>query len=224
MLGVQDEYQPYPSKKVLPQWYKDMDSYIHGKKEILIDAQPSQTIKRCMPVFDALTFGYIIPTYTDVYVRIENGGPYFSWSSIKAIDFHAPQQLTTYPRSEEQKKQAAPKWINPWSIKVPRGYSVLFLPPIHQDNSVFEILEGVVDCDTYTNQVNFPFLMKDPNFEGLIPAGTPLVQVIPFKREKWQMEKGGLLERQEAENAYHKLKVKFFDSYRNTFRSNKDFD
>ena len=43
-----------------------------------------------------------------------------------------------------------PKWINPWAIKTPAGYSVYFKPPAHNPNQWFEILEGVVDTDTYS--------------------------------------------------------------------------
>jgi hypothetical protein len=40
----------------------------------------------------------------------------------------------------------------------------------------------MVDCDGYFEYVNFPFFFHAPNFNGIIPAGTPLVQVIPIKR------------------------------------------
>ena len=45
---------------------------------------------------------------------------------------------------------------------------------------------GIVDFDSYSNvQVgSLPFyLYKD--FEGLIPKGTPMFQIIPIKREDW---------------------------------------
>ena len=32
-----------------------------------------------------------------------------------------------------------------------------------------------------------PFFLKK-GFEGIVPAGTPYVQIIPFKREDWEME------------------------------------
>jgi hypothetical protein len=35
--------------------------------------------------------------------------------------------------------------------------------------------------------VNLPFLLKD-NFEGLIPKGTPIAQIIPIKRDNWNSE------------------------------------
>ena len=49
--------------------------------------------------------------------------------------------------------------------------------------SVFTIMDGIVDTDSYNALVNFPFFLNDWSYEGLIPAGTPMAQVIPFKRE-----------------------------------------
>ena len=43
----------------------------------------------------------------------------------------------------------------------------------------------MVDTDKYPIPVHFPFLLKK-NFEGLIKQGTPIIQVIPFKRESWK--------------------------------------
>jgi hypothetical protein len=219
-VGIDKAFTPKPASEFIPDWYKKMESYIAGKKEIFAEGTPSQTIKRCMPVFDSLTAGYIITTFTDIYVRQENDAPYFSWPSLPSIGFHAVAQLDQYPNRGEF---PAPKWINPWAIKVPKGYSVLFTVPMHQPNEFFKVLPGIVDCDEYVAPVNFPFLLNDERFEGLIPAGTPIVQVIPFKREKWKMNTGGNLEIQEINTVSAKLKTKFFDSYKTFFRNEKEY-
>ena len=53
-----------------------------------------------------------------------------------------------------------PKWVNPYVIKTPPGYSVLITQPFHRE-SVFTILPGIVDTDKYKSQVHFPFVLKD---------------------------------------------------------------
>jgi hypothetical protein len=219
-VGVQEEYRPKPATMFIPDWYKRMDSYITGKKEVLPNAGQVQTIKKCMPVFDAITAGYIIPTFTDVYVRVEGEMPYFSWSSNDAVSFHHEKQIKEHPKKNGF---PAPKWRNPWAIKLPKGYSALFLPPMHNPNGIFEILPGVVDCDTYNPPVNFPFVMNDINFEGLIPAGTPMAQIIPFKRESWEMSLGSQEEFIEQQMQTIKLRTKFFDAYKNMFRTVKEY-
>jgi hypothetical protein len=111
-----------------------------------------------------------------------------------------------------------PKFINFWAIETPKGYSCLFVQPFHRD-SAFTILPGVVDTDKYVQPVNFPFVLNDIKWEGLIPAGTPIAQVIPFKREDWNMEIGTISNIEKSNQVHNLLKTKFFDSYKNQFRS-----
>ena len=59
----------------------------------------------------------------------------------------------------------------------------------HDDR--FSIIPGIVDTDTYNIEINFPFVVngdKYPSLRSLIKRGTPIVQVIPFKREQWRMK------------------------------------
>jgi hypothetical protein len=76
--GVLDIEKPKPASDFIPDWYKTMESYIGGKK-VPINAGSTATIKRCMPVFDAITAGYIITLPADVYVSIKEGQQYFEW-------------------------------------------------------------------------------------------------------------------------------------------------
>ena len=110
--------------------------------------------------------------------------------------------------------------MNPWAIKTPKGYSTLFTQPMHRE-SVFTILPGVVDTDTYTAPVNFPMVINDPNFEGLIPKGSPIVQVIPFKRDKWESTFSKDVESVNKVSAY--LNSQFFDRYKRMFWSRKEY-
>jgi hypothetical protein len=214
-----DIEQPQPASKFIPDWYKNMESYMGGKKKPIGDGKTSTTIKRCMPVFDAITAGYIITSPADVYVSIKEKQQYFEWSTLGLITFHPIEQAPEHPA---RKPHAYPKWNNPWAIKTPKGYSTLFTQPMHRE-SVFTILPGIVDTDTYSAPVNFPMVINDPNFEGLIPQGTPIAQVIPFKREDWQMDIGSEKELKEQLSITQKLQTKFFDRYKQMFWSRKEY-
>jgi hypothetical protein len=222
---VSDEFAPVSASKCVPSWYKEMNSYIGEEKKPDGNGGTSATIKKCVPVFDAITTGYILVTPVDVYVSqkpFENSEimqPYYEWTQ-KVIDFHPIMQAPTHPANTGH--LSYPKWSNPWAISTPKGYSVLFTAPKHRDN-VFTILDGIVDTDTYTNAVNFPFVLNDINFEGLIPAGTPMAQVIPFKRETWQMQLGGEKELQKINKINLTLQSRFFDKYRNYFWQRKEY-
>jgi hypothetical protein len=214
-----DIEQPQPASKFIPDWYKNMESYIGGNKKPSGDGGTDATIKRCMPVFDAITAGYIITSPADVYISIKKEKQFFEWSSLGLISFHPVEQAPEHPARNQH---AYPKWNNPWAIKTPKGYSALFTQPMHRE-SVFTILPGIVDTDTYIAPVNFPMVINDPNFEGLIPKGTPIAQVIPFKRENWQMKIGSKKELIEQNTIIQKLNTKFFDKYKSMFWSRKEY-
>lgn len=222
---IDSAYTPIPARKNLPEWYKNTPSYIEGKKRPT-PGGTTGTIKRCMPVFDSLTTGYVIPTYVDVYVECRKNSdgkkyPFFWWPSRNPIEFHDVEQAPNYPKRGEH--FGYPKWKNPWSIKTPKGYSCLFTPPKHSDTNIFTIFEGIVDTDKYTAPVNFPFILNDITFEGLIPAGTPIVQIIPFKRESWKMELGREGELENVRNVFEKLHTYLFDKYKNLFWDKKEY-
>ena len=83
------------------------------------------------------------------------------------------------------------KILNPFRIKTPPGYSCLFVPPLNNSDDRFEIISGIVDTDTFPTYINFPIVLngdKYPVLETIIERGTPYAQVIPFKREAWQMK------------------------------------
>jgi hypothetical protein len=214
-----DIEQPKPASKLVPDWYKNMESYIGKEKKPMGDASTSATIKRCMPVLDAITAGYIIESPADVWVSRKEEEQWFEWSDFGLISFHPIEQAPEHPA---RKPFPYPKWNNPWAITTPKGYSTLFIQPMHRE-SIFTILPGVVDTDTYTASVNFPFVINDPTFEGLIPKGTPIAQVIPFKRDSWNMEIGTKEDFNNQNKVSKKLQSKFFDRYKSMFWTRKEY-
>jgi hypothetical protein len=214
-----DIEQPKPASRLVPDWYKNMESYINKEKKPTGDGTSSGTIKRCMPVLDAITAGYIIESPADVWVSKKDKGQWFEWSDFGLISFHPIEQAPEHPA---RKPFPYPKWSNPWSITTPKGYSTMFVQPMHRE-SVFTILPGIVDTDTYSAPVNFPFVINDPAFEGLIPKGTPIAQVIPFKRDSWNMEIGTKEDFDRQNKTSKKLQSKFFDRYKSMFWTRKEY-
>lgn len=214
--------KPKPASAYIPDWYKNLQAYPTGKKEPNIEGtDANETAKKCMPLFDMITAGYIITSPSDVYVRQVEGKPYYNWSGYGTIEFHTYIQTEGHPDTKKDKFDS-PKWINPWAIKTPKGYSCLFIQPAHRE-SVFTIMPGIVDTDTYSNTVNFPFTLNDPKFEGFIPAGTPIAQVIPFKRDSWKMEFGGSKEVKETKNILAKMQTVYYDRYKRFWWNKKEY-
>lgn len=222
IFDIDEEFYPIPSSKNLPTWYKKTNSFFNSKKFEIVDGVQNTTIKKCMPVFDSMTAGYIIKTWVDVYVKkTEDGFPHYSWPGYDALSFHAISQAPNHPSNNSF---PFPKWNSPWSIKTSRGYSCLFIPPMHNPNGIFTIMPGMVDTDLYINPVNFPFTLDDPNFQGMIPAGTPICQVIPFKRDSFKMN---ISEKEKDIRTVQKFSNIFVsrwkDNYKNKFWNKKEF-
>ena len=99
-----------PAAKALPDWYK--------QASILKEGYPPhapQHIKACMPFFDAMTQGYIVPLWSDIYVSTvfdeETGQPCpaFEWqespSSPGQVFNHHPTQTEGMPLMEEGRQR-----------------------------------------------------------------------------------------------------------------------
>jgi hypothetical protein len=226
-IGVPEEYRPIPASKIIPDWYKDLESYIGGEKRPDGSGGTTTTAKKCMPIFDSMNAGYIILTHTDLYVSQVEHVPtgktiqHYEWAKFGAIAFHPKPQLPEHPLGDGH-ELAYPKWTNAWAITTPPGYSSLFIPPVHRETPILA-LSGLVDTDTYKPPVNFPFVLKNPKMQGIIPAGTPIVQVIPIKRDKWKMQIGGEKEFIEQSRHANKLGALFFDSYKRQYRQPKEY-
>ena len=215
-----DFFPPKPAVRDVPDWYRETSEYVDERGRVaLTNGNTTHTIKKCIPVFDAMTSGYILYTQVDVQVSKEDNLPLYTWPDQNALSMHPIEQGPLHPA---RKEAPYPKWNNPYAISTPPGYSVLFTQPMHR-HSVFTILDGIVDTDTYKAPVNFPFVLNDINWEGIIPAGTPMAQIIPFKRESWKHVIGSRKDLIEQEKITKKLKTTFFNSYKKQFWSKKDY-
>ncbi len=218
--NISEEYSPVPAKNILPDWYKKTESYSSSNK-YMYNMSKNSTVKKCMPVFDSISSGYLIRLHCDLYIKY-NGVSYEfkpSLEEIPAVEFHPKKQVEEYPFDKDSYLML-PKIINYWGIKTRPGYSSLILPPAHRDN-VISILPGIVDTDSYNAPVHFPFLVGKDRYTGLIKAGTPIAQVIPFKRESWQMAiEEDLIVKGKTDT---KILSVFYNGYKNLFWNKKDY-
>jgi hypothetical protein len=178
---------PIPAVLGLPDWFKAMPQRSFNT----IAQEDSQTVKRCPPFIDAMTYGFLIPLICDL--KVENGE--FSWDfdipsvgsvgPIRSpIGFHDPSQVAGTPLFEQDRFVI--KFHNLWTIEAPPGYSLLFAHPANRTDLPFTTLTGRIDSDLYSdNWVHFPARWHDTSFSGVLPKGTPIAQCMPVKRERW---------------------------------------
>ena len=109
------------------------------------------------------------------------------------------------------------KWHNPWIITTPKGWSTRYKNPTNNWSTDIHLIEAIVDTDKYYNEVNLPFVWTgDQAGEFIIKAGTPLLHVIPYKRQKTEM----IVTETDVTKAIHvhnRMGEKFTDRYKNFF-------
>jgi hypothetical protein len=164
-------------------------------------------------------------------VKIENGE--FSWdSSIRTgsalrgltrspIDYHDSVQVKGTPLFDDDRFII--KFNNFWTIELPPGYSLFVTHPVNRADLPFTTLTGVVESDIYVDSlIHFPARWNDPNFNGVLPKGTPVAQCIAIRRESFT-EEFGVLSQEASERLLATAKAIAGDTgfYRREFRSPK---
>ena len=114
------------------------------------------------------------------------------------------------------------KFMSPWIIETSPGWSCQFKNPANSWANDITIIEGIVDTDTYYSEINLPFVYTgSEEVDVIIPRGTPIAQVIPFKREEVELIVG---EADETKQKQVNLKLAngFVNRYRRMFWHKRD--
>jgi hypothetical protein len=210
-----------PAKNHVPEWYKKIPKW-ENNEMFEIGKGFNITIKHCMPFLDSLTTGYMIVLSNDLYVKQDNGAPYITWNST---DFpptarQAPASLNLVPTGHHPIEFV---WQSGVSSTIPIGYSMLFTHPLNRHDLPFTTLSGIVDGGLVMNpRGQIPFFIKE-GFEGIIPQGTPIMQLIPYRQENWIHKKTkGLLKKSNEHGK--KTSSLIYGWYKKTFWTRKKYD
>jgi len=135
---------------------------------------------------DAMTHGYVFTLADDVLVERKRSGEFsIGWRTrTMLISNHEPVQHPNFPIPDGYMQKVL-IWSNGYSILLPTGYSLMCSHPFNRFDLPFTTLTGIIDADSFQGQVHFPFILRD-NFEGIIPRGTPVAQLVPIKRDDWE--------------------------------------
>ena len=166
--------QPAPASKAIPDWYKHMSPADQGSAVY--------TFKRCVPALEAMSAGWIIPVPADIiFTASDNGATLKSEARYVTplVSSHLPIQMKGSP----WEKRAVIKIETQWRISTPRGWSCLFVKPMNTASDIHPFA-GIIETDSYHQPVVVPLYLTYPDGIFTIAKGTPLVQVIPFRRER----------------------------------------
>jgi hypothetical protein len=184
-------FNPVPSAKAIPEWFSSADMYIKDPttgEELTNPWNGGKTFsfKACPALIDTYTSGYILKTPCDIKFTKHNGVTYVEtprgFEDFCASRGTMPQLQIPYGYSESHFH-----WFPNWAPSLPSGYSALYINPINHFELPFITTAGIIENDKVDTPGLVPFFLKQ-DFEGIIPAGTPYLQIIPFKREDWEME------------------------------------
>jgi hypothetical protein len=187
-LNKKSASAPGPASKEIPEWYLKADRYAKdedGNDFIGMDGGKIPSWKACPAIYDILATGYVLKTPCDIEFIEEDGELHVDISDPKCQDFiHYRDKMPGFesPMGYRDKHFA---WWPDWMPSVPEGYSVLFSQPFNRFDLPFLNTSGVVDSDCVDIPGTIPFFIAK-DWSGIIPKGTPYVQLFPFKREDWE--------------------------------------
>lgn len=180
--------KPFPASQSIPEWWKQASPYIKskenpdGKKIIVNNFQSNASFKKCTPMLDMLSSGYIVPLWSDVQIKKVEGIPQITWRVQKNVfELQNPEDVEVpvgYSKVQF-------KFLNRWIPKLPRGYSAMVIPCPGYQNNIFKPMSAVIDYDKTTHPLHPPMFLRN-DFEGIVEKGTPMFQIVPFKRNNWE--------------------------------------
>ena len=218
---------PEPATKNVPSWYKDQPAII-GDEQTPDRGQLKLTVKKCQAFFDAMAAGYILKVPVDIHLDTTDGKfilqlpGHLNKFRTALISEHGIEQVSHLPIDKDIYCDRILRIHPTWMVKTEEGYSTLFTSPMHQDIGPLKAIDAIVDTDTYFTDGHLSFLVKK-NFKGIIKQGTAMSQIVPFKREDWQMEIDKDFDIKFVEEQSMKVRSTFQNGYRLKFWQKKTF-
>ena len=157
-------------------------------------------IVKCPGVFPIMKHGYIVQSWFDLTIRPLGDGRFechipqgiFSYLKDRNFDkrliswFSGDEPAHAVPLSSEQ-VQSLIKITLPWSVSIPKGWQLMFIPIPYPDITEFTAVHGLLESGEFYN-INAIIKINQCNKEFTIPAGTPLFQIIPTKLNLKEIE------------------------------------
>lgn len=215
--------RPKPSKNFIPEWYKNRPPFETGHHPQINGSKANSTEKMCMPLMDSFSMGYIQETWCDIFVQnTENGIDLYQANDTNAIFKIGSKSYAEEKICPDQFIDLSASWWTQWEPKTPRGWSTLYIHPLNQNNLPFYTMSGVIDTDEWWHGGSIPFFINK-GFEGIIPAGTPMYQIIFIKRESWKSNNSNY-DKEKMQKQYDSVFNKFYGGYKKLKWKKKNYE
>jgi len=188
-LSSIEECLPRPAINFMPEWWKKAPMV---RSSFGLNGIEAGNFKNCPALKDYFAEGYIIPMWTDLIL-------YYNSDTLEWAYRISDEKFKISTHSNDQYINSVShtmlgqntyfifKFESPWKIFTPDGYSTYQLPAFYHFNNDFSAAPGVRDTDKY-HQLNLQILIHSDKKEIFIPRGTPIAQLIPFKRESLNLD------------------------------------
>jgi hypothetical protein len=204
----------YPSYQNFPEWFSKSNKKTNSKCPFVKVSNkisnvpmfggpnPLSLIKEtgvtnCPGIVDYLKTGYILPAWCDFSFRkIQNRVIFDASYPIPQVQYaiHDKDHYLGMDENQLPKMGGFNKVASPWWIKTSPGTSVMILDPFWNRNKNFTSVSAIVHPDIVPINLKWFFEFNkslednpdiyDPDLQ-LIKKGTPLLLMVPFKRNKF---------------------------------------
>ena len=218
-----DEFpKPRPANDSLPDFYREIVPPSRSNPTFS-DGYFVSNVRACVPFQDALTAGYIQHTWTDLHIAVTDTSVQYHYADTSVELLRHREMHPSLRSAWSDFLEVEFAWLSRWQVQTPEGYSALITHPLNRHDLPFVTASGIMDSDKYTNEHTgqIPFYLKR-GFSGLIPAGTPMYQVIPIKRDEWRADFRATDDKRRPRQS-HDVRRYFTGAYRRLFWQRKSY-
>lgn len=187
LTGI-EECLPQPAKNFVPSWFKNIPAHKDLNPTDTV-VPKMKTVKTCPSFPDYFSTGVVLPMWADTTIEFDEKEGRYRWhcgiaGSPFEIDLHYNEQFLDHAPVKflNSSPSFVFKFVSPWYLRTPNGYSSLQLPMYYHFDNNFSVLPGVIDTDIF-HSINQQVMYFGDGKEIFIPRGTPLVHYVPVRRE-----------------------------------------
>lgn len=181
---------PIPASSALPEWYKNLPRFVNNS-DVPIKSLGRKDLKMCVPFRDAMISGYLYLLPCDIEIQKSSNGdidffhsPQLTFSVVEKRGLLAPENQGYGMPNPPGTIPIMFAWSALFGVGTTTKHSVLVTHPFNRFDLPFVTTSGIIDSDVFNKAGNIPFFIKE-GFTGVIPKGTPIAQIFPYKRESW---------------------------------------
>lgn len=186
-----------PAKDAKPKWFKDQplidENHTNPKltypPEVYKSLASKTTIAGCPALRDFYETGYVVKAWSDILITKTDFGEIIVQTPNKELNpFEFLSVNKLIPNTESHNfKDPVIRLVSFIEMTTSKDTSLLQLSCLEGYPNI-KVFEGIVPTDVYPVELKVPFLFTEDFEEVFIPYGTPLLRLIPMKREVFYKE------------------------------------